>query len=99
DGFTMRTRSPLTARTSRTRLIASPPRLTSAPRAVAVPDSTTPAIAVNPTPRSLVQMPESPSPYEAMAPSSTLAHVDGAVTLVEGRTFCLSGRTGDINPD
>jgi hypothetical protein len=30
---------------------------------------------------------------------TSLAHVDGAVTLVEGQTFCLSGRTGDLNPD
>jgi glycogen debranching enzyme len=31
--------------------------------------------------------------------ASTLGHTDGAVTLVEGQTFCLSGRTGDVSPD
>jgi len=30
---------------------------------------------------------------------ASLAHVAGAVTLVEGQTFCVSGRTGDISPD
>ena len=30
---------------------------------------------------------------------ASLAHVDGAVTQVEGQTFCLSGRAGDFDPD
>ena len=30
-------------------------------------------------------------------PPSTLSRVDGAVTLVEGRAFCVSGQTGDIS--
>jgi glycogen debranching enzyme len=44
-------------------------------------------------------MVDTPSPYEGAVPVASLAHVDGAVTLVEGQTFCLSGRTGDLNPD
>ncbi|MFA5885462.1 MAG: glycogen debranching N-terminal domain-containing protein [Acidimicrobiia bacterium] len=44
-------------------------------------------------------MPETPSPYEGTVAVTSLAHTDGAVTLVEGQTFCLSGRTGDLNPD
>ena len=44
-------------------------------------------------------MTETPSPYDAAVPVASLAAVDGAVTLVEGQTFCISGRTGDINPD
>jgi glycogen debranching enzyme len=41
----------------------------------------------------------SPSPYAGTSPVVSLSHTEGAVTLVEGQTFCLSGRTGDINPD
>ena len=44
-------------------------------------------------------MPDSLSPYDGTTAVTSLAHTDGAVTLVEGQTFCLSGRTGDLNPD
>jgi glycogen debranching enzyme len=39
------------------------------------------------------------SPWTYSGPVASLAHSDGAVTLVEGQTFCLSGRTGDAVPD
>lgn len=39
------------------------------------------------------------SPFSGTTPVASLGHVDGAVTLVEGQTFCLSGRTGDISPE
>jgi glycogen debranching enzyme len=42
---------------------------------------------------------EDPSPYEGTTPVASLGQTDGAVTLVEGQTFCLSGRTGDLSPD
>ena len=41
-------------------------------------------------------MTDAPSPYAGTTPVASLAHVEGAVTLVEGQTFCLSGRTGDV---
>lgn len=44
-------------------------------------------------------MSDSPSPFAGTTPVASLAGVDGAVTLVEGQTFCLSGRTGDISPE
>lgn len=44
-------------------------------------------------------MSDSPSPYVGTTPVASLGHADGAVTLVEGQTFCLSGRTGDISID
>lgn len=40
-----------------------------------------------------------PSPYAGTTPPASLAHAEGTVTLVEGQTFCLSGRTGDVNPE
>ncbi len=39
------------------------------------------------------------SPYEGTVPVPSLTATGGAVTLVEGQTFCVSGRTGDISPD
>lgn len=39
------------------------------------------------------------SPFAGTTPVASLANVDGSVTLVEGQTFCLSGRTGDISPE
>jgi glycogen debranching enzyme len=39
------------------------------------------------------------SPWTYSGPVASLAHSDGAVTLVEGQTFCLAGRTGDVVPD
>ena len=51
------------------------------------------------TRRSLGRVPDSRSPYEGTTGITSLAHTDGAVTLVEGQTFCLSGRTGDLDPD
>jgi glycogen debranching enzyme len=42
---------------------------------------------------------DQPSPYTGTTPVAPLARVDGAVTLVEGQTFCLSGRVGDLRPD
>lgn len=40
---------------------------------------------------------EAPSPFAGTSAIASLAHADGAVTLVEGQTFCLSGRTGDMS--
>jgi glycogen debranching enzyme len=37
-----------------------------------------------------------PSPFAGTSPVASLAHAEGAVTLVEGQTFCLSGRSGDM---
>ena len=39
------------------------------------------------------------SPFAGVTPVASLAHADGSVTLVEGQTFCLSGRTGDMSVD
>ncbi|MGQ0432166.1 MAG: amylo-alpha-1,6-glucosidase [Microthrixaceae bacterium] len=39
-----------------------------------------------------------PSPFTGTVPVASLATTEGPVTLVEGQTFCLSGRTGDISP-
>ena len=39
------------------------------------------------------------SPYAGTSPIASLAHADGAVTLVEGQTFALSGRSGDMRDD
>lgn len=41
---------------------------------------------------------ESPSPFEGTRPVASLGHVGGVVTLVEGQTFTVSGRTGDMDP-
>jgi glycogen debranching enzyme len=40
----------------------------------------------------------SPSPFEGTRPVATLAQAGGTVTLVEGQTFSLSGRAGDMDP-
>lgn len=40
-----------------------------------------------------------PSPYAGTTPVASLPSTDGAVTLVEGQSFCVSGRTGDMVPD
>ena len=40
---------------------------------------------------------DDPSPFAGTTPVASLAHSDGVVTLVEGQTFCLSGRTGDMS--
>ncbi len=45
------------------------------------------------------EAPPEPSPFEGRTPVPSLAQLDGTVTLVEGQTFCLSGRTGDLLPD
>jgi glycogen debranching enzyme len=42
---------------------------------------------------------QEPSPYAGTTPVASLAQTDGVVTLVEGQTFCLSGRIGDISLD
>jgi glycogen debranching enzyme len=39
------------------------------------------------------------SPWNPEGPVPSLAHAGGDVTLVEGQTFCLSGRTGDMSAD
>jgi len=39
------------------------------------------------------------SPYAGTTPVASLTSSEGAVTLVEGQSFCLSGRTGDIAAD
>ncbi|HEX9681770.1 MAG TPA: glycogen debranching N-terminal domain-containing protein [Acidimicrobiales bacterium] len=44
-------------------------------------------------------MSDSPSPFAGTTPIASLAHADGAVTLVQGQTFALSGRTGDMSSD
>lgn len=44
-------------------------------------------------------MPEDWSPYAGTSPVAPLDHHAGRVTLVEGQTFCLSGRTGDVRRD
>ena len=44
-------------------------------------------------------MPEDWSPYAGTSPVAPLDHHTGRVTLVEGQTFCLSGRTGDVRRD
>lgn len=38
------------------------------------------------------------SPYAGTSPVAALGGASGSVTLVEGQTFCLSGRTGDMDP-
>jgi glycogen debranching enzyme len=38
------------------------------------------------------------SPYAGTTPVPALANI-GAVTLVEGQSFCVSGRSGDITPE
>ena len=35
----------------------------------------------------------------AIPPPSSLGRTDGSVTLVEGQTFCVSDRTGDVRPN
>ncbi len=37
-----------------------------------------------------------PSPYAGTVPVASLSSTDGVVTLVEGQSFCVSGRTGDV---
>lgn len=44
-------------------------------------------------------MHEDPSPFEGTSPVASLAQAEGSVTLVEGQTFCLSGRSGDMSTD
>ncbi|MGV3760184.1 MAG: glycogen debranching N-terminal domain-containing protein, partial [Actinomycetota bacterium] len=44
-------------------------------------------------------MAEDWSPYEGTSPVAPLEHHTGRVTLVEGQTFCLSGRAGDVLDD
>lgn len=41
----------------------------------------------------------STSPWTYAGPITSLGHGDGTVTLVEGQTFCLSGRSGDAVPN
>jgi glycogen debranching enzyme len=40
-----------------------------------------------------------PSPYAGTVPVASLTTTEGSVTLVEGQSFCVSGRSGDIVPD
>jgi len=40
-----------------------------------------------------------PSPFAGTTPPATLSDADGPVTLVEGRTFALSDRAGDMASD
>jgi len=40
-----------------------------------------------------------PAPYAGTTAVAALAHTDGSVTLVEGTTFALSGRAGDMHDD
>lgn len=40
-----------------------------------------------------------PSPYAGTVPVATLGQSDGVTTLVEGQTFALSGRSGDMVVD
>lgn len=40
-----------------------------------------------------------PSPWIHQGPVPSLGTFDGDVTLVEGQTFCRSGRTGDVVPE
>lgn len=40
-----------------------------------------------------------PSPYEGTHSVASLLHADGLVTLVEGQTFQLSDRSGNMDPD
>jgi len=40
-----------------------------------------------------------PSPYAGTSAVTSLGQREGLVTLVEGQTFCLSGRTGDLRDD
>jgi glycogen debranching enzyme len=42
---------------------------------------------------------DSHSPYDGTAPVATLTDSGGAVTLVEGQTFALSARSGDMSAD
>jgi glycogen debranching enzyme len=44
-------------------------------------------------------MTEGPSPYAGTAPVASLSRTEGTVTLVQGQTFCLSERTGDMQSD
>jgi len=44
-------------------------------------------------------VPDDWSPYAGTSPVAPLEHHTGRITLVEGQTFCLSGRTGDIRRD
>ena len=37
-----------------------------------------------------------PSPYAGTTPVAPLSTSEGVVTLVEGQSFCVSGRTGDV---
>ncbi len=37
-----------------------------------------------------------PSPYAGTVPVASLSSTDGLVTLVEGQTFCVAGRSGDM---
>lgn len=39
------------------------------------------------------------SPYEGTSPIAPLDHLASRITLVEGQTFCLSGRAGDMIED
>lgn len=42
---------------------------------------------------------DEPSPYAGTSPVASLASTEGVVTLVEGQTFALSGRSGDMAAD
>ncbi len=42
---------------------------------------------------------QEPSPWEGRTAVAGLVSGEGTVTLVEGQSFALSGRTGDIDPD
>lgn len=44
-------------------------------------------------------MTHEPSPYAGTSPVASLGRADGSVTLVEGQTFCLSERSGDMAAD
>jgi glycogen debranching enzyme len=39
------------------------------------------------------------SPFAGTTPVATLTSTEGTVILVEGQTFCVSGRRGDVVPD
>ena len=44
-------------------------------------------------------MSDAPSPYAGTVPVASFASSEGSVTLVEGQTFALSGRSGDMRAD
>jgi glycogen debranching enzyme len=49
--------------------------------------------------REVVSVSQDRSPFAGTTPVASSAQVGGVVTLVEGQTFCLSGRTGDVSAD